>query len=152
MVANLDEATSTVDGKTKTRKRPHSQDGSNWQASELKESNVSIGTLGIARVGSDLMMGKVLGRHDSTWNAHRWRARNKNAPGLEKRFFPSWQKDGRIFISAHPPRGSTPETFNFILPNLICSGFNLHSSYPDDVVIDLARRRGLSVQLVRSVL
>jgi hypothetical protein len=122
-------------------------EGLNWQSGDLVESKVSIGTFVLVQGDSELLLGKVIGRDGPCWTAQRWRARNTSSQGLRKRFFPAWTKDGQVVTSAHPPRGSMTETFRFTLNHLLCSGFTLFSSMPDELVTDFARRRGLTVHL-----
>ena len=82
------------------------------------------------------------------WIAQRWRARNRTAAGLKKRFFPAWEKDGRIWITAKPPRYSTPVHFEFALADVLYADIKLISSMPDDNALNFANRNGLTVALV----
>jgi len=131
------------------RKRRRSDQGPDWQHKpDLKESKIKIGTLVVVNNGQEHILGKVLGRRGATWFAQRWRARNTTAPGIKKRFFPTWEKSGKIFITAHPPRSSTPVQFQFVLDDVICSGFNLFASMPDDAALDFVGTAGLTVNVV----
>ena len=117
----------------------------------LKKSDqdkIKIGTMVIVQLRDELLMGKVTSASPPTWTVHRWQARNRSAPGLNKRFFPSWEKSGRTIVSAHPPRGSVASLFNFNLSDLVCSGFSLNSSVPEDRAVDFAQRRGFTAALV----
>jgi len=67
---------------------------------------------------------------------------------MKKRYFPAWEKDGQIFITARPPRSSAPVQFQFELKDVLHAGINLTSSMPDDAALDFASRNGLTVALV----
>jgi len=114
----------------------------------VSADKVTIGTFVLVQRGQESMLGKVTGRFEDRWIAHRWRARNRTAPGLKKRFFPAWENKGKIVITARPPRASSPVEFEFELDDVLYAGINLTHSMPDDAALDFANLNGLTVAVV----
>jgi len=138
-----------MDNEGKSDKRRKIEEGPTWQQRpKIEASKIKIGTFVIVSNGKDLMLGKVTGSRNSTWIAHRWRSRNTRASGLKKRFFPAWQKDGKISITAHPPRFSSPVQFPFTLDYVLCSGFRLISSMPEQAALDFIENASLTVSVI----
>jgi hypothetical protein len=67
---------------------------------------------------------------------------------INEKILSSLEHKGKVVITANPPRPSSPVQFQFGMVDVVYAGITLISSMPDDMSLNFAKRKGLTVALV----